>query len=1839
MRQIPAVFLLAPLCLYAETAQISSLAPDVELYPGDRVNFDIRAVFGGQQPNNANVARYDLKEVSTKGERIIASQAVAARTGSATITGSYNVPQQYCFECPGRAYRITNLELTVTLLTASNGAVLATSPARIMTVKYPTISGASPSTMPLQTEVTGANVRVQGFAPIDPNGSLQLYYRHVGTNQSATSFSLSPGGKGTVCPTGELSASAGRYFYPCNATVSSSAINFDFFAYFMDGSQAANVALGSYDIIFSAPAPVRNAPINLLNPGLPDAILPSGFTLTAPRTDDSTNFKRLSLSSVGSGSVDLALGTENISGLAPGALANLTVYPEFKLSREGYGILWGVVRDKNTRAILRAQDKYVVNTRGLVSTAAYAFNLGNFPVFFTVPPVDSTVEIYLAYTPLMAKFDDPYDESRAFAKSPVVTVTFRKPGDVAIDHIEVVQVVQNDKNEVPLIAGKNTVARVFLKVEPKTADPVGNVSVKLTSGNTGAARKLNASITVVGEPDRDKFEHSINFALPKDWIKEGELSLEAEVVLPAGFTDTKMDNNKKTAKVQFVETPFKDRQFTVRYVPFCYQPKPDVAKRCPQGRLNTFGVWFQQLYPFAEGRVSYARLDTSRPTIRYVLTSGSASKLMADLNRFYSYYEEKRPGKIDQVVGWVPRVTDAPADPRIDRALPLGRANSTRVGGTGRVAFMQDTSNYDMTLVSVDGVGTGQGKDPRDPIATITHEVGHNYSLRHPATADSCGSGDATPDWPKDAAGNPLPSTIGEPGFDTVARTVMPKKLKDVMTYCSPPTANFWISPRHYQKLLTALKGGVPSGASTKPESQGERQALRSAEGAAVVIVGGSARRDGSAGNLDPIMRLAAGGGTDASAPLGNHCLVFRNEAGPLGRHCFQLNFVDDDPHEATTAEPILGEEYFSFRVALPEGTTQIDLEAGTAVLASLKAGAGVPTVSITSPQAGEQWAGGGTRTLSWTASAAGGGPLTYAALYSNDGGTTWSPLDVNITDTQIEIDTTELSGGTNVFFRVIASSGFDSSETTVGPVELAQAPKIEVPSEVVDFGHVLVGLDAEKRFELKSSGNGPLMVNGVAASGDAGFTVVSPEEAFPLPATESEDVALRFIATRAGVQTATVEVASNDPSTPTARVGVRARAVDTYIPEIAISPAALAFGTVSVGQSRELPLTVKNVGSALLTVSSVSVSSATLTIAGGSRFTLEPGAQQVLTVLFRPTTGAAVNSTLTIASDDRDRPSLQLPVTGAGVAPASPSIAVSPSILEFASIGVGSTKELPLTVSNTGNAELSVTAVSSNNTRFTIVSPAVPFRVASGSQQTVTIRFAPTAAQSEAGQLTITSNDPARPSATVSLSGAGAGVTVPTPSIAVPQALDFGSTTVGQPKDASVTVRNSGSATLSVTGMTVTGAQFALVGAPALPLSIAAGAQQVLNLRMTPVAAGAQTGELRLASNDPARASAVVTLAGSATASAVTNPAPLLDSFVPATVTAGEGPFLLTVTGSRLVSGTTVNWNGTARPTTFVNSTQVRATISAADIATPGTGEITLTSPGPGGGTASGKPLTIAAGGGATVLVQQIEGESCPLLTAHVSGIDRLGNTITSLSSANFRCTEDGQPVNCTAEPSSAAGIGLSVAFVIDTSASSGDLGAEKAAATAAISHLAADDRVALIQADATAVPVGGFTANRTSTSGALAALGGTGSANNAIFDAIEVAVRNAAAQTGRRKAVVVFTGSENTAGTIRDSAVMLNSARAAGVPVYVLSFSASANSATATAAMQQLALDTAGRFTATNGNLQLQAERTGQILANQHSVSWSTPNKDGAFHLFGLTLSSSQGSAVSSVFYRSCR
>jgi hypothetical protein len=91
-------------------------------------------------------------------------------------------------------------------------------------------------------------------------------------------------------------------------------------------------------------------------------------------------------------------------------------------------------------------------------------------------------------------------------------------------------------------------------------------------------------------------------------------------------------------------------------------------------------------------------------------------------------------------------------------------------------------------------------------------------------------------------------------------------------------------------------------------------------------------------------------------------------------------------------------------------------------------------------------------------------------------------------------------------------------------------------------------------------------------------------------------------------------------------------------------------------------------------------------------------------------------------------------------------------------------------------------------------------------------------------------------------------------------------------------------------------------------------------------------------------------------------NPSPVLTSISPTGATAGGAGFTLTVNGSSFISGSVVKWGGSNRTTTYVRSTQLTAAISASDIASAGTVQVTVFNPTPGGGTSSALTFTINA-------------------------------------------------------------------------------------------------------------------------------------------------------------------------------------------------------------------------------------------------------------------------------------
>ncbi|MFA5186200.1 MAG: carboxypeptidase regulatory-like domain-containing protein [Patescibacteria group bacterium] len=94
-----------------------------------------------------------------------------------------------------------------------------------------------------------------------------------------------------------------------------------------------------------------------------------------------------------------------------------------------------------------------------------------------------------------------------------------------------------------------------------------------------------------------------------------------------------------------------------------------------------------------------------------------------------------------------------------------------------------------------------------------------------------------------------------------------------------------------------------------------------------------------------------------------------------------------------------------------------------------------------------------------------------------------------------------------------------------------------------------------------------------------------------------------------------------------------------------------------------------------------------------------------------------------------------------------------------------------------------------------------------------------------------------------------------------------------------------------------------------------------------------------------------------------VGNPIPATTSISPTSTVYSpwfNADFTLTVNGSGFVNGAVVRFNGSDRVTTYVSPTQLTATILAADENIPGTFDITVFNPAPGGGVSGAQPFVV---------------------------------------------------------------------------------------------------------------------------------------------------------------------------------------------------------------------------------------------------------------------------------------
>ena len=322
------------------------------------------------------------------------------------------------------------------------------------------------------------------------------------------------------------------------------------------------------------------------------------------------------------------------------------------------------------------------------------------------------------------------------------------------------------------------------------------------------------------------------------------------------------------------------------------------------------------------------------------------------------------------------------------------------------------------------------------------------------------------------------------------------------------------------------------------------------------------------------------------------------------------------------------------------------------------------------------------------------------------------------------------------------------------------------------------------------------------------------------------------------------------------ASVGSNAIFVVLNSPAMAVYPAGIDFGAAGVGEASAPRLvTISNPSGAPLEITAVTASGG-FTVSSGCPSTLAAGANCRLSVVASPTGAGDSAGVLTISDNAPGSPQyVALHGTGVNV----PEVSTSPVTLTFAPQNVGSTSAaMTVTLTNRGTAVLNIAVISASGD-FAAADTCLP-ALSAGAGCTITVTFTPSAAGARSGILTITDNAASSPQ-TVGLTGTG--VAKPVAALSVAN-LAFGNQRVNTTSSAeSVTLRNSGNATLNISSIDPTSG---FTASSTCPAALAAGANCTLSVSFTPTATGSVVGSLTL-TDDGDGGSQTVTLTGTGTA------------------------------------------------------------------------------------------------------------------------------------------------------------------------------------------------------------------------------------------------------------------------------------------------------------------------------------------------------------------------------------
>jgi hypothetical protein len=608
--------------------------------------------------------------------------------------------------------------------------------------------------------------------------------------------------------------------------------------------------------------------------------------------------------------------------------------------------------------------------------------------------------------------------------------------------LEVTQGVQTVSNSVPLIKGKRTFVRVYVKSDDSTRDVPG-VTARLRAAWTGGSGDwiypTNVyAVTVKRNPSRQNLNDAFLFELPWDWLQGDNLQITAE--LNPGHNPEQSDNyvnNVMTVGPFHLNPP---PRLEVRLFEYYYAMGGTVFGPAYAEKFGNID-WIRRAYPVDE---SNGNMQTPGGGLRWSWTT-IRDDALANLVRYPSVPCEDKDTTSNPNPA-LPDCQNLRASAYVASQIAGMRNDLKAYGDTDNTTYYgliaqgsEQRGNPPMTVTyfprGQDGGKNGAGPAGNSFLGWYAgHEVGHSVGLGHPATAaaaNECGikGSDSYPTNPHGDIGSNDDTTNVEGFLDTPSynyprydnsNLAIGSQTRDVMAYCGP----FWFSDQNYTHIYKNLTGNTPYQAMVaSPQQNGDW-----------LVVYGSIISGTNTAYMD-YLRHTLGNVTVPPLTPGNYAIRLRDGSGNVLHDYAFTPAADADT-------PVLS---FGQVVTFTAGTRDVRIVrlSDQQVLADAPISANPPSVSnvhlVSAPNPVT-----GTITLAWSASDPDGDPLKFDVLYSRDNGVSFQPLILHTATLTQQMDTSALGGGTGKF-RVVASDGFNTGQADSASFTMANKPPVPI--------------------------------------------------------------------------------------------------------------------------------------------------------------------------------------------------------------------------------------------------------------------------------------------------------------------------------------------------------------------------------------------------------------------------------------------------------------------------------------------------------------------------------------------------------------------------------------------------------------------------------------------------------------------------------------------------------------------------------------------------------------------------------------------------------------------------